>query len=313
MYFRQPVLIEIMTTEQTLNADFAIPKQLRFETHASGIVMAVIENQYASATVSLYGGQILSFLPEGETEDVFFLSDSALFGQGKAIRGGSPICWPWFGDDYSGYGRPAHGFARNIPWQVIASCTNEDGSTGIRLGLNDTQESLAVWPYAFSLVLDIVVAKTLTLTLRTKNTGNKPFTISQALHTYFNVSHIDNIAIQGLDNVNYLDKVAGFSAFTQQGDVTVEGEFDRIYTYVPKTITLKDTGFGREIEIHSQGSNSTVIWNPGQETIKRLIDLPDKAYPSFLCIETANAANDVIRLEEGHSHCLTAVYQVKKS
>lgn len=301
-----------MQTEKILNTEFGISGQIHFETNASGIVMAMIDNEYAKAVISTYGAHIVSYYPEGEGEDVFFLSDEALFGEGKAIRGGTPICWPWFAKDESGFGRPPHGFARNQQWQVSATRTMDDGGAMIQLVLNYTEGSLAVWPYPFQLMLEIVIGKVLTLNLTTKNIGEKTMMISQALHTYFNVSDTAKMSIQGLDGITYLNKLTGFSECTQQGDLKVEGEIDRVYINVPETVTLRDNGFGRDIIISGKGSNTTVVWNPGPETIKLFSDLSNSAYHEFICIETANAMRDLIRLKEGESHQLTAVYQVKQ-
>ena len=301
-----------MQTEHELNTEFALQQQLHFEAHASGIVMAVIDNQYGKAVISTYGGHIVSYLPKGETEDVFFLSEKAEYGKGKAIRGGTPVCWPWFADDTSGFGRPAHGFARRLLWQVMATQAHDDGSTTIQLGLMSDETTLAVWPHAFELMMEITVGESLTLALTTKNVGEKAMEISQALHTYFNISDTTKISIQDLDNVPYLNKLKDFSQEQEDEEITVQGEIDRIYFDVPKTVRLFDEGFGREIVIDGQGSNTTVVWNPGPETIKSLSDMIANAYQAFICIETANAAKDLITLEQGQSHCLKARYQVKK-
>ena len=300
-----------MQTEQKLNADFAIQEQLHFESHDSGVVMAVIDNQYGKAMVSIYGGHIVSYQPKGQVEDVFFLSEQAEYGAGKAIRGGTPICWPWFADDTSGLGRPAHGFARRLLWQVATTLTHDDGSTTIQLKLTSDEITLAVWAHAFELTMEITVGASLTLALTTKNVGEKSMEISQALHTYFNISDAAAISIKDLDNVPYLNKLKDFSQEQEDGNVTVQGEIDRIYFDVPKTARLFDKGYQREIVINGEGSNTTVVWNPGPETIKSLSDIPATTYQSFICIETANAAKDLITLEQGQSHCLKADYLVK--
>ena len=300
-----------MQTEQKLNADFAIQEQLHFESHGSGVVMAVIDNQYGKAMVSNYGGHIVSYQPKGQAENVFFLSEQSEYGAGKAIRGGTPICWPWFADDTSGLGRPAHGFARRLLWQVATTLTHDDGSTTIQLKLTSDEITLAVWAHAFELTMEITVGASLTLALTTKNIGEKPMEISQALHTYFNISDTAAISIQDLDNVPYLNKLKDFSQEQEDGNVTVHGEIDRVYFDVPKTVRLFDKGYQREIVINCEGSNTTVVWNPGPETIKSLSDIPATSHQSFICIETANAAKDLITLEQGQSHCLKAEYLVK--
>ena len=302
-----------MSTKQELNTEFAILDQLQFEAHGSGIVMAVINNRYAKTIISTYGGHLVSYCPKGEVEDVLFLSENEVLGGGKAIRGGTPICWPWFATDKSGFGRPPHGFARNVQWEVLKTSTADDGSTAIQLGLNHTEGSLAVWPHSFQLVLEVVVGKVLTMNLTTTNVGQKAMSISQALHTYFNVSDIEGVSVHGLNGVSYQDKLTNFSISKQQGDIKIQGEIDRIYLDVPETVRLKDTGYGRDILITGQGNKTTVVWNPGPETIKSLADLDNTACQGFICIETANAADDIVLLGEGECHTITAIYQVEKT
>jgi glucose-6-phosphate 1-epimerase len=302
-----------MQSQQQLNQQFAIDDQLNFELNEAGIVVATITNQFATVSLSTYGGHVLSYLPVGEPEDVFFISDQAVYGQGKAIRGGIPVCWPWFAEDMAEYGKKPHGFARNQQWNVIATKANQDGSTEISLALSHTEASLAVWPYEFSLVLEVVVGESLHMTLTTENLSQKPFTITQALHTYLNVSDIHDIEIVGLDNMQYLDKLTHFSEKSQQGDITVDGEIDRVYLDPPAIVTLSDTGFERDIVMTSSGNKTLVVWNPGPETVRQLSDIDAAAYKDFICIETANAVVDKVLIESGQQHSLTAVFQVKKS
>jgi glucose-6-phosphate 1-epimerase len=301
-----------MQNEQQLNEKFAINDQLHFELNQAGIVIATIRNQFATVSLSTYGAHVLSYLPEGESEDVFFLSDQAVYGKGQAIRGGIPVCWPWFSDDDSGYGRPAHGFARNQQWQVVATKANQDGTTVISLVLGHTEASLTVWPYEFSLMLEIVVGESLHMTLTTKNLSQKPFTVTQALHTYLNISDIHDIEIVGLDKNQYLDKLTHFSEKSQQGDIRVQGEIDRVYLEPPAIITLTDTSFDRDIVITSGGNKTLVVWNPGPETVQSFSDIDASAYKNFICIEPANALVDKVLIAEEQQHSLTATFQVKR-
>jgi len=225
-----------------LNKQFGITDHLQFEMIDDHIVCC-IKNDYATAKVSTYGGQILSFLPNSEMEDVLFLSEKAVYQAGKALRGGVPVCWPWFGDDDSGFGRPSHGFARNQPWDVFDCKQNDDGSTTIVLSLSDTDGSLAVWPYRFNLLITVNIAQTLTVTLTTINTGTKAFPLTQALHTYFKVSDVKHVKVSGLNGHSYLDKLTHFSSYTQTGDVIIDKEVDRVYLDVNNNVTLHDAGF----------------------------------------------------------------------
>tara|TARA_R110002111_G_scaffold237881_1_gene299153 strand:- start:31 stop:939 length:909 start_codon:yes stop_codon:yes gene_type:complete len=301
-----------MQSLQQLNQQFAIDDQLQFEYNAAGMIVATITNTFATLSLSMYGAQVLSYRPVTESEDVLFLSDKAAYGEGRAIRGGVPICWPWFSDDAADLGVAPHGFARNQQWQVVATKTNQEGSTEIRLALSQTKDSLSVWPYEFNLILDVIVGESLDMTLVTENVGQKTFTITQALHTYFKVSDVQDIEITGLDDKQYLDKVIDFSEQTQHGVTTISGEVDRVYLAPPSTVTLTDAGFKREIIITSTGNKTLVVWNPGVEIIQRLSDLSAEAYKDFVCIETANAMIDKVTLAAGQRHSLSANYQVNK-
>jgi len=299
-----------MQTEAQLNQQFSIKGQLQFTEEVEGFVMAEISNQYANARISTFAAQVISFLPKNTTEDVLFLSDKVVYKGGKAIRGGVPICWPWFGDDTSGFGRPSHGFVRNQPWLVLASAALSDGRTSITLGLSDSESSRTVWPYKFKLELEVIVGQTLEVKLTTKNVGNKAFSISQALHTYFNISDVDNVSISGLDSKNYLDKLEGFNSKPQSGDVTLTGETDRIYQQAPTSVFLKDTGFNRTINIKSSGSKTTVIWNPWSTSVTKIADLDDSSFRKFVCVETANAADDMVTIQAENEHTITATYEI---
>jgi len=301
-----------MQSLQQLKQQFAIDGQLHFDYNAAGVMMANITNSFATFSLSLYGAQVLSYRPINELDDVFFLSDKAVYGNGKAIRGGVPICWPWFSDDAANLGMAPHGFARNQQWDVIAAKANQSGSTEIRLALSHTEDSLTIWPYEFKLVLDVIVGETLQMTLTTENVGKMPFTITQALHTYFNVSDVQNIQIIGLDGMQYLDKVTDFSEKSQHGEITITDEVDRVYLDPPSRVILSDPDFGRDILITSTGNKTLVVWNPGAETVQRLSDLDTDNYKDFICIETANAKVDRVQVAAGQQHILTAVYQVQK-
>jgi len=296
---------------EQLNSKFGITNTLSFEQDESGFIMVLIDNGISTATVSTYGGQILSFQPKNDEHDLLYLSEHAVYEDGQAIRGGTPVCWPWFGDDVSGLGLPSHGFARNQQWQVVQSQVLTDGSTSLTLMLTDTDESRAVWPYQFELYIEIVIGKKLTLSLTTKNTGSKAFTFTQALHTYFNISDIEQVMVSGLSSKYYLDKLDRFDLKMQVGDIAVNQEVDRIYQAAPYMVHLKDSGFKRTVAISSTGGHTTVVWNPWSETVSSIKDLDDDSYRQFICIETVNAADDNVVLAANEQHTLSAVYSVE--
>ncbi len=296
-----------MQSIASLNQQFGINGELEFIQDKHGFIMVDINNHYAKARISTYAGQLVSYKPHSESEELIFLSEKALYQTGKAIRGGVPVCWPWFGDDPLGLGRPSHGFLRNQQWQVMASSIEKEGATKLVLGCHSTDSSKAIWPYDFELTLEVTIAQDLQLRLITKNIGQQDFTITQALHTYFNVSDIEQVVVTGLDGKKYLDKLEHFSEQQQLGDVLVSQQIDRIFQGVDNDVYLFDKGFGRKVTLSSVGSSTTVIWNPWTASIT---DLDNEHYRQFLCVETANAANDSIVISVGGQHSIAVSYSI---
>jgi len=274
-----------------------------------GLPMITVGNAHANAMISVYGGQVLSFAPKGAA-DLLFLSAKAYFAQGKAIKGGVPICWPWFGADPEGKGRPAHGFMRNRMWHERATRENADGSTTVVLGVDSSPETLAIWPHGFRLTLEITVGKALHLALVTENTGDAAFTITQAMHSYFAVGDSARSQVTGLDGTRYIDKAAdGHGALRRQdGAVTIDREVDRIYLDVPPELMIADHALNRSIRIVSSGNKTAVVWNPWAKIAAGMADLQADDYTRFLCVETANAADDGVTVAAGAEFRLVAEY-----
>ena len=299
-----------MNIEQ-LNNQYKITGQLEIIAGKDGLPMIQIKNAKAQALISIHAGQVLSFQPNGESEDVLFLSSKAYYQDGKAIKGGAPICWPWFGADPEGKGRPGHGFVRNRPWSVVATEALSNGDIKVTVGLDDTPETQAIWPHAFSLRQEIIIGDSLNLSLITRNTGKEKFSITQAFHTYFKVGDITRTKVLGLAGCDYLDKTGGGSVQKHQtGDVIIDAEVDRIYLNVGNTLTIDDSALNRRIQITSQGSKTAVVWNPWEKIAKEMADLEDTDYQRLLCVETTNAANDVVEVAPGNQCRLIANYQV---
>jgi len=276
-----------------------------------GLPMINVSNDYADAMISVYAGQVLSFTPKGAA-DVLFVSDKAYYAEGKAIKGGVPICWPWFGADPEGKGRPAHGFMRNRMWSEWETRENADGSTTVILGVESSPETLAIWPHAFRLAMEITVGKTLQLALVTRNTGDAAFTITQAMHTYFAVGDIAQTTVTGLDGTQYLDKAADGNGATKQQDgaISIVGEVDRVYLGVPAELAIVDGALNRTIRITSSGNKTAVVWNPWAKIAAGMADLQDDDYTRFVCVETTNAADNVVEVVAGGEFRLTAEYGV---
>jgi glucose-6-phosphate 1-epimerase len=296
---------------QQLNDQFALADELWFETGPGRLTVAQIRNRHATASVALLGAHVLACQPHGH-EPVLWSSTHSNFEEGKPIRGGIPICWPWFGPHPSDSSKPSHGFVRTALWQVLATRTTEDGRSQIELSYESNAETQQHWPYAFRLRYIVTVGPALEVELVTHNTGDESFTYTGALHSYFNISHIDEITIFGLEGRDYLDKVDNMQRKTQWGPIRIEAETDRIYLDTADVCTLDDPGMSRQIRVSKSGSNSTVVWNPWQEKARKLPDFGDDEYPEMVCIETAKAADDIAAVPPGEEHRVQATISANR-
>jgi len=300
-----------MTSVSTLNQRFAIKGQLDFREEQQGNIVARISNRLASAEIMLQGAQLISWIPANH-KPVIWMSEQARFSAGKSLRGGIPICWPWFGAHEVNPDLPAHGFARNQVWDVSDSKALDDGRILLVFSLKDSDAARAIWPYRTSLEYRVCVGKTLELELLTKNTDTATVRISEALHTYFNIGDISKVSVHGLEDTEYLDKVDYGQRKIQQGPVTVDGELDRIYLGTRADCVIEDAAIGRKIHIRKQGSESTVVWNPWIAKARKLGDLGEEGYRSMLCVESANAAEDVVDIAPDETHSLSVSYHVEQ-
>ena len=283
---------------------------LHFTTGKGGIPVVEIQNIHASATISLQGAHLLSWIPKGE-KDVIWLSEEAKFAPGKSVRGGIPICWPWFGAHHSNPDFPAHGFARTTPWQVLTTEAMNNGNTRIYFTTQPLPENEAMWPPETTVQYQLTIGKKLEMELITHNNGTESITIGQALHTYFNVGDVSKVLLFGLDEAEYLDKLDNFERKRQRGPVTIEQEVDRIYLNTITDCVIEDKTLKRNIVIVKCGSHSTVVWNPWQETAAKMGDLGEEGYKKMLCVESCNAADDVVIIQPGKAHHLWVQYGVK--
>ena len=272
---------------------------VEFKKFANGFEYIEVTNDSAHAKIALQGAHIFSYQRKGE-EDLLWLSECSDFEEGKAIRGGVPICWPSFGMNNPDL--PQHGFSRTAKFALMQS--KEDAkNTELTFVLEDSPQTLALWPYKFFLTLKITIAKTLTMALMTTNKDTKNFHLTQALHTYFSVSHIKDVTISGLQNKPYLNALT-MQTQVQEGVITFDGEYDCVYQEADKEIVLQDKN--KIIMMKSEGSKSVVVWNPWSEKGSRMSGMKADAYTSFVCIETANAFEDVRILAPNESHTIQA-------
>ena len=266
----------------------------------TGFEYIEIQNNSATAKVALQGGHLFHYQQRGKTP-LLWLSEKSLFETGKAIRGGVPLCWPWFGKHPTDAGLPQHGFARTSLFELVESNEPDENTTEIILSFESSDRTLSLWPYQFKLLVHITIGRTLTVALTSRNCDTKPFTISSALHSYFAVSHINDVSVQGLEETEYLDALTGETKI-QKGIIRISEEVDRVYQKTANTLLLLDGA--RTIWIVAEGSSSAVVWNPWKEKSMRMIDMQDDGYTTMLCIETANALGDARNLVPREEHTL---------
>ena len=300
-----------------LNDRFTIPGQLHFQPIGDGLLAADITNAHGTASLCLQGGHLFSWQPVSTPEPVVWMSPAATFAPNTPIRGGIPICWPWFGAHDSDSTFPAHGFARAQPWQVTGSRSLEDGSTEIVLSYLPTEATQQYWPHTSRLDMLVNVGASLKIALITRNLGASDFVITEALHTYFHVSDVAQVQVEGLEGVHFHDKAAGWTQGDQTGPVGFTAEVDRVYTNSANRCTIVDPVLQRRIHIAKLGSQSTVVWNPWATRAAQMGDLgaddDGGGWKSFVCVESGNALDNAVTVPAGQSHTLAVEYRVQMS
>ena len=285
-----------------LNARYGARGRIAFREGPGGFTVAVLACQRGSCEVCLHGGHVLSYRPIGHAP-VLWLSAHSLYEPGKPIRGGIPVCWPWFGACPGRDDLPMHGFARLCEWSIVGTEYSNEKSD-LRLVLRDTPETRAVWPHAFELELHVILGDTLTLRLTSRNTGGEPFTYTEALHGYYAVRQIADVCVMGLEGAEFSDRLSPDPApLTEESPVVFRAETDRIYSDDGEVV-VSDPGIGRDIVLTKSGSASTVVWNPWIAKSRRMADFGDDEYLRMLCVEQANVGDAAITLPPGKSHTL---------
>lgn len=294
----------------TLAARFGRDGHAAFSADPGGMPVVDVRNEHASARIALNGANVIAFRPHGEAP-VLFLSERSQFRAGKAIRGGIPLCWPWFGPHASEPDKPQHGFARNMPWAVERVSALPGGETEVVLGLSDDEATRALWPHAFALRLEVIVGSALSVALTARNLAAAPVTCTAALHTYLAVGDIARVRVDGLDGCAYVDKVDGGRRKVQSGPLMFSGETDRVVLGTAAPVAIADAVLNRRITIRAEGSRSTVVWNPWIDKARAMSDFGDDEHLRMLCVETANALDDAVIIAPGGEHRLGAEIAVE--
>ncbi|MEN3754332.1 D-hexose-6-phosphate mutarotase [Mangrovibacter yixingensis] len=262
----------------------------------------VVDHPAVKASVALQGAHLLSWQPKGEKE-VLWLSKASLFEHGQAIRGGVPICWPWFGPAKDST-LPSHGFARNLDWQLSAH--NED-SNGVALTfeLKSSDASRKYWPHDFTLYARFKLGATCEMELE----SHGEFETQSALHTYFTVGDIDAVSVSGLGH-RFIDKVKdGIEDQLSDGIQTFPDRVDRIYLEPEACSVIHDKSLPRRIDVVHRHNCNVVAWNPGPALSISMSDVPDDGYKTYVCVEAVNATipQKVSANQPGRLACVLSV------
>lgn len=289
-----------MPTLEALTNHYATDS-ITFQTGKGGLSKCSISHPSATAELYLNGGHLTHFQPKGH-RPILWMSSESNFEAGKPIRGGIPICWPWFGQADQ-EDRPQHGFARNRTWTVVQTGETSDHVT-LELSLESNDETKLIWPHSFELTLRFKIGKQLSIELETKNTSKDSFKVGTAIHTYFKVANASEIELSGLDQVNYIDQLENNVCKQQQGKITINKEIDRVYVDSGHQVSIVDRAMNRVLRVTKSGSQSTVVWNPWISKATRMADFPDDGYKTMVCVETANAFSDVREIAPGDNHLI---------
>ena len=285
------------------------PASASIVTTSDGLPFLSIANPHATARIYLHGAHVAQWRPTGHSE-VLWMSSRSNYVPGKPIRGGIPLCFPWFGPNPQRPELAAHGFARIRPWTVTQLSDLPDGSSRVRLTLESDSDTLALWPHAFSAELTVTVGTTLDVELAVTNRGSTPSPCEAALHTYFTIGDIRRIAVEGLAGGTYIDKMANAARTVQAGAITFSGETDRVYLGSESAVVIRDPVLGRRITVAKRGSRSTVVWNPWVTKSAAMPDFGDHEWPGMVCIETANVADDHLTIASGATQRMAAILSV---
>ena len=285
-----------------LNERFGRDSAVQFREGRGGLPLLRLGHGEASADIYLQGAQVTRYRP-GADSDALWMSKSATYRPGKALRGGIPLCWPWFGPAGDNLEHPQHGYARNAEFCVLSTSANAT-ATSVTLALDPAQAPSAEWQNRLQLEVEIRLSDSLWMEMRSSNLDSAPLTLSNALHSYFAISDRANIAIPALTGLTYLDKLLDYRSARQSHAIEFVDEIDRVYLDPPATVELRDAGRNGSTIIQCWGNANLVVWNPGEQKAKAMADFDDEGFRRMVCIEPANALAQSVVLQPGECQSL---------
>lgn len=273
-----------------------------------GLPLILLEGHFGSAKFAIQGAHLIEFTPKAQAP-LLFVSSKSHFAPGKAIRGGVPVIFPWFGPREGHPEAPMHGLVRNRPWTIDSIEVPDLGPAKVCFSFVSDAETQAVWPYAFRLKLEFTLGVALEIRWTVENTGREAFSFEQALHPYFPVQDVGQARVLGLQGASYIDKSDHLQRKLDTAPaVTFAAETDRLYLDTDRTCVLQDPAAARELVFEKQGSHSSVVWNPWIAKAAALADLDDADWRRFVCVEQVNAAQNAIQLPPSAAHIFAVRY-----
>jgi glucose-6-phosphate 1-epimerase len=287
---------------EELNQRFAIPGMAQITAGNGGLARVSVNTPAATAEIYLHGAHVTSWRPAGG-EEMIFLSKQSQWEEGRAIRGGIPVCFPWFRNKLDDPKAPSHGVVRTKAWQLQSVVRDGDAVT-VSLSTASDEATRAWWPYDFVLVHRVTVGATLVQELTVSNTGTTPSRFEEALHTYYRVGGAEAVRIQGLDGVAYLDNTDGNREKRQEGDIVFTAPTDRAYGDTTHAVEILDPILRRRIRLEKEHSRSTVVWNPWIAGAHALPDMADDEWRAMACVEASNMRAFGVDLAPGEQHTM---------
>jgi glucose-6-phosphate 1-epimerase len=294
-----------LSRADALNRRFGISGLAHVISGIGGLPKLEVTAKSASAEIYLHGAQVTSWRPAG-AEEIIFLSGHSHWEDGRAIRGGIPVCFPWFRAKVDDPKAPAHGFVRTREWQLDSVIAEDDECVIAVFSTESDASTRRWWPHEFRLGLRITIGSTLGLALTATNTGSAPFSFEEALHTYFRVGQAANVRVRGLNGVSYLDNTDQNREKTQSGDLVLTGTTDSAYLNIQSAPELVDPVLCRTLRTEKENSGTTVVWNPWQHGAASLSDLGKDEWQQMTCVEASNILSSAIWLEPGEEHTMGA-------
>jgi glucose-6-phosphate 1-epimerase len=287
-----------------------LPSSVRLTTGRGGLPVLMVDGPAARGEVYLHGATVTGWTPAGR-DPVLWVSPNAQFTRDTAIRGGVPICFPWFGALAGHPEAASHGFARLSDWS-LAGARDDGENVTVRLRLTDDEATRSsAWPYRFEAVYTVVFGSRLSLALQVTNRDSREVVIEEALHTYYRVQDIRAVEVTGLEGAAFHDRLAGPGATPgEPGPVRFGAETDRTYLGTTAATTIRDPGAGRSVVIAKEGSAATVVWNPWIDRARAIGDFRDDDWQRMLCVEVANIGRTAIRLPPDGSHTMSATFEL---